>query len=260
MRYCFVAACLAFFAGGGALAQVTGMAVPTPTVGATSPLASGTESPLSPLGIGLGATELPSPGISPAPVLTGSIAAPSTGTACSTLGLSPSGMFGSTSTYDGGGMAMAGSTPAVGSTAGNTAASVDMSSGIAATSSMTAGMTESAGTSTSSGTLDTAGMSGMCGSGASNIAASSNPSSTAATTPGGSPKVGVPLGSTEIGNLGVSSAALVPTPTVTSLTGGIGLAIPTLPAVTAPSAAASIAAPGCSSLGTTTSTSLSGSC
>lgn len=254
MRYCLVAACLAFFAGGGALAQVTGMAVPTPTVGATSPLASGTESPLSPLGIGLGATELPSPGISPAPVVTGSIAAPSTGTACSTLGLSPSGMFGSTSTYDGGGMAMAGSTPAVDSTAGNTAASVDMSSGIAATSSMTAGM------STSSGTLDTAGMSGMCGSGASNIAASSNPSSTAATTPGGGPKVGVPLGSTEIGNLGVSSAALVPTPTVTSLTGSIGPAIPTMPTVTAPSAAASIAAPGCSSLGTTTSTGLPGSC
>lgn len=254
MRYCLVAACLAFFAGGGALAQVTGMAVPTPTVGATSPLASVTGSPLSPLGIGLGATELPSPGISPAPVGTGSIAAPSTGTACSTLGLSPSGMFGSTSTYDGGGMAMAESTPAVDSTAGNTAASVDMSSGIAATSSMTAGM------STSSGTLDTAGMSGMCGSGASNIAASSNPSSTAATTPGGGPKVGVPLGSTEIGNLGVSSAALVPTPTVTSLTGSIGPAIPTMPTVTAPSAAASIAAPGCSSLGTTTSTGLPGSC
>ncbi|MGY4480265.1 hypothetical protein [Bradyrhizobium sp. USDA 3364] len=77
VKYRMIAACLAYLAGGGAFAQVTGMAPPTPTVGATSPLGSSTGSPLSPLGIGLGATELASPGVSPAPTVTGSIAAPS---------------------------------------------------------------------------------------------------------------------------------------------------------------------------------------
>jgi hypothetical protein len=240
VRYRLIAACLAFLAGGGALAQVTGMALPTPTVGTTSPLGSSTGAALSPLGIGLGATELPSSGISPAPMVTGSIAIPSTGTGCSTLGLSPSGMYGSTSTYDGGGMAMAGSTATASSAAGNTAASIDMSSGIAATSSMS-GMTQSSGMSTTSGTLDTAGISGMCGSGSSSIAASSSPSSTAPTTLGGSPKTGIPLDSTEIGNLGVSSATLLPTPAAPLVTGSVA---PTVPTVTAPAtAAASIATP-----------------
>ena len=41
----------------------------------------------------------------------------------------------------------------------------------------------------------------MCGSGAANLAASSTP--TAPTTPGGQPRTGIPLGSTEISNLGV---------------------------------------------------------
>lgn len=230
VKCCFVAACLAFFAGGGALAQVTGMALPTPTVGTTSPLGSTTGTSMSPVGIGLGATELPSPGISPAPVVTGSIATPSTGTACSTLGLSPSGMFGSTSTYDGGGMAMAGSTPATGGMAGNTAASIDPSSGIAATT--MSGMTQSS----TSATLDTAGMSGMCGSGSSSVAASSSPTSTAPTTPGGNARTGIPLASTEISNLGVSSAALLPTPAVPIAPGSIAAIVPTMPAAAATSA------------------------
>ncbi len=260
MRYRFVAACVAFFAGGGALAQVTGMALPTPTMGVTSPLGSTAGAPISPVGIGLGATELASPGVSPAPVVTGSIATPTTGTACSTLGLSPSGMYGSTSTYDGGGMAMAGSTPATGGGVGNTAASIDTSSGIGATSSMsmTSGTMQSPGM---SGTLDTAGMSGMCGSGSSSIAASSSPTSTEPTTPGGSPKTGVPFDSTEIGNLGVSSATLLPTPAVPLVTGSFALTIPTMPTVTAPStASAPIATPGCSSFGTSASTGLAGGC
>jgi hypothetical protein len=236
VRYHFIAVCLAFFASGGALAQVTGMAVPTPTVGATSPLGSGAGSARSPVGIGLGATELPTLGISPAPIVAGSIAAPATGSGCPTLGVSPSGMSGSTSTYDGGGMAMAGSTPATGGFAGNTAASIDTSSGIAATSSMsTSGMTQSSGMSTTSGTLDTAGMSGMCGSGSSSLVASSRPNAMAPTTPGGSPRTGLPLGSTEIGSLGVSSAALLPTPAVPLVTGS---GTPTAATVTAPPAAA----------------------
>lgn len=258
VRYCLVAACLAFFASGGAFAQVTGMALPTPTMGATSPLGGTAGAPISPAGIGLGATELPSPGISPAPLVTGSIATPSTGTACSTVGLSPSGMYGSTSTYDGGGMAMAGSAPATGA-AGGTAASIDPSSGIAATSSMSmmSGTTQSATT----GTLDTAGMSGMCGSGSSSIAASSSPASTAPTTSGGSPRTGVPLGSTEIGNLGVSSAPLIPTPAAQLMTGSLAPTVPAMPTVIAPSAAStSIATPGCSSFGSSTSAALPGGC
>ena len=54
----------------------------------------------------------------------------------------------------------------------------------------------------------------MCGAGSGNLAASSTP--TAPTTPGGVPRTGIPMGSTEIGNLGVSSAAAVPIITVTT--------------------------------------------
>jgi hypothetical protein len=259
MRCWLIAAGFALFTSGAAFAQVTGMAVPTPTVGATSPLGSTTGSPISPMGIGLGATELPSAGISPAPTVTGSIAVPATGTACSSLGLSPTGMYGSTSTYDGGGMAIAGSTPAT--AAGATAGSIDMSSSIPATSGMsaTSGTTQSTGMSTSSGMLDTAGVSGMCGSGSSSITASSSPTATSPTVPGGYARTGVPLGSTEIGNLGVSSAALLPTPAVPLVTGSVALTIPTAPAVTVPSTAPTSTA-GCSSFGTSTSTGLPGGC
>ncbi|WP_426440985.1 hypothetical protein [Bradyrhizobium genosp. P] len=224
MRCWPIAICVALATSGVASAQVTGMAVPTPTVTATSPLTSVTGSPVSPEGIGLGATELPSPGISPAPATTGSIAVPSAGTACTSLGTSPAGMYGSSSTYDGGGM------------------SADSSSGMSATSgmSMTSGMAQSSGTTASSGMLDTAGMSGMCGSGSSSIAASSSPTSTSPTAPGAGARTGIPLGSTEISNLGVSSDALVPTQGV-------------LP-VTAP------ATTGCSSTQTSTALTTPGGC
>jgi hypothetical protein len=61
------------------------------------------------------------------------------------------------------------------------------------------------------------------------LAASSTP--TSPTTPGGVPRTGIPMGSTEIGNLGVSSAAAVPIITVTPT---IASTIPTVPAVTLP--------------------------
>src|SRR6202158_5202717 len=94
------------------------MASPTPTMGATSPLGIGTGSAVSPTGIPLGSTELASPGISPAPTYstTGTIAMPSNGTTCSTLGTAPSGMYGSTAAYDGGGMTMGTATPATAAT------------------------------------------------------------------------------------------------------------------------------------------------
>src|ERR1700736_1427621 len=95
MRFALVAAVIpALFAGNGAIAQVSGMASPTPTIGATSPLGLGT---VSPTGIPLGSTELASPGISPAPTTysTGATAMPGSSTTCTTVGTAPSGMNGS---------------------------------------------------------------------------------------------------------------------------------------------------------------------
>src|SRR6266436_8428357 len=163
MRYSLIAAVLpALFVCNVAMAQVSGMASPTPTMGATSPLGIATGSTVSPTGIPMGATEIASPGVSPMP--TGSMsttAMPGSSTTCSTLGTSPSGMFGSTASFDGGGTAVGTATPATAATLGTTSTS----SGISATSEM----------STAAGTLNTAGTSGMCGSGSSSIASSSTP-------------------------------------------------------------------------------------
>src|SRR5229473_1822156 len=174
VRFSLMAAALpALFACNVAMAQVSGMASPTPTLSATSPLGIGVGSSVPPTGIPLGSTEIASPGISPQPAYsTGTIAMPGSGTSCSTLGTSPSGMYGSTATYDGGGMAM--------------------------------------GTTTSP------------------------------TTPGGAARTGLPLGSTEIGNLGVSSGAVVPTPSVLPTIGSAPL-VPTVPAVTSPPTASTTA-------------------
>src|ERR1700739_2461052 len=103
IRFSLVAAVIpALFVGNVAMAQVTGMASPTPTIGATSPLGIGTGSAVPPTGIPLGSTEIASPGVSPAPTgVTGTISMPGSGTTCSTMGSSPSGMYGSTATYDG---------------------------------------------------------------------------------------------------------------------------------------------------------------
>src|SRR5882724_571063 len=192
MRFSLIAAILpALVVCNAATAQVSGMASPTPTMGTTSPLGTGTGSAVSQTGIPLGSTEMASPGISPAPSgVTGTISMPTSGTTCSTLGTSPTGMFGSTSSFDGGGMAIGTAAPA---TAG------------------TSGMSSSSGMSTNSGTLETSGLSGMCGSGSSSIASSSTPTSTSPTAPGGTARTGIPMGSTEISNLGVSSVAAVPT-------------------------------------------------
>src|ERR1700730_16154093 len=204
----------------GAMAQVSGIASPTPTLGATSPLGIGAGSTVSPAGIPLGSTEIASPGVSPAPTgVTGTISMPSSGTTCSTLGTSPSSMFGSTTSFDGGGMATGAVGPATAATSGSMATS---------------------GMSTTSGMLETSGMSGMCGSGSSSIASSSTPTSTSPTTPGGGARTGIPLGSTEIGNLGLSSAAAVPTISVLPTTSSLGtLMAPTMPVVASPPAPSS---------------------
>jgi hypothetical protein len=207
----------ALFVCNVAVAQVGGIAAPTPMIGATSPLGLGTGSTVSPTGIPLGATELASPGLSPDPTgVTGTIAVPGSGMTCSTVGTSPSGMFGSTATFDGGGTTIGTMAPATGATSGTL-----MSSGTAATSEMSA----------TSGMPDTSGMSGMCGSGS--MAASS--SQTSPITPGGVSRPGIPLGSTEIGNLGVSTAAAVPTMGVLPIAGMAGTAaVPAIPTVSSP--------------------------
>ena len=213
------AALSVLFVCNAAMAQVSGTATPTPTMGATSPLGMATGSTVSPTGIPLGSTEIASPGVSPMPTYsTGTIAMPSSGTTCSTLGTSPSGMYGSTTTYDGGGTAAGAATPATAATSGTTSMS---------------GLSSSSAISATSGMLDTTGLSGMCGSGSSNIASSSTPTSTSPTTPGGAARTGIPLGSMEIGNLGVSSAAAVPTIGVSPYVGS-ATSVPTMPAVSFP--------------------------
>lgn len=97
-----------------ALAQVGAMGAPTPGMGLTSPLGITPNSSESPTGIPFGATELASPGLSPA--LIGTSGMPSSGAACSTSGGSSSEMSTSSGTYDGGGMAVAGGSPLTGGT------------------------------------------------------------------------------------------------------------------------------------------------
>src|SRR5712672_740338 len=227
MRFSLIAAILpALVVCNAATAQVSGMASPTPTMGATSPLGLGTGSAVSQTGIPLGATEIASPGVSPAPTVTGTIAMPSSSTTCSTLGTSPSSMFGSTASFDGGGMAAGSAAPATAATSGP---------------SMSGMPTSTSGISTTSGMLETSGMSGMCGSGSSSMASSSTPTSTSPTTSGGGARTGIPMGSTEIGNLGVSSAAAVPTLSVSPSVGLVGpiAVVPTMPTITSPAAASS---------------------
>src|SRR3981081_3273351 len=120
MRLSFIAVILpASVVCNAATAQVSGMASPMPTIGATSPLGMGTGSTVSQTGIPLGSTEIASPGVSPAPTgVTGTISMPTSGTTCSTLGSSPSGMFGSTASFDGGGMGVGTTAPATGAMPG----------------------------------------------------------------------------------------------------------------------------------------------
>jgi len=205
-----------------AIAQMSGMASPTPTIAATSPLGLGTGSAVPQTGIPLGATEIASPGVSPAPAgVTGTTLIPSSGTTCSTLGTSPSGMFGSNSIYDGGGMAVGSATPATAATSGM---------------STSYGMSTISGTPATSGMVQTSGLSGMCGAGSSSVVSSSTPTSTSPTAPGGVARTGIPLGSIEIGNLGVSSAAAIPTMSVPPIGSAVGPTpvVPTLPTVTSP--------------------------
>src|SRR5277367_4455980 len=132
MRLSLIAAILSALLGcKAAMAQFGGTANPTPAIGATSPLGIETGSTVSPTGIPLGSTEMPSPGISPAPAgVPGAIAMPGSGANCSTMGTSPLGIYGSTATYDGGGMVVGATPLATGATSGMSMSGTSMSSGL----------------------------------------------------------------------------------------------------------------------------------
>jgi hypothetical protein len=166
----------------------------TPGIGTTSPpgMTAGTSVP--PTGFGMGATELPSTGLSPVP--TGSIGISGNGVACPTLASSSTGMSGNTTTYDGGGMTM--------------------------------GMPSPSGTTTVA----------TCGTGSTSSTASSAMSTS---TPGLGTPSGIPLGSVEIGNGGLSPVPTSPMPSPMPLITGASvypsmMAAPTTyaPAISAP--------------------------
>ena len=107
-----------------ALAQA-GMTTATPSLGVTSSFGIVPGDSVGPNGLPLNA----SPGASIVPNgLTGTITVPnaSSGAACSTVATSPEGTFGSPTTYDGGGMAGATTTPAAAATPGSLPHEVDV--------------------------------------------------------------------------------------------------------------------------------------
>jgi hypothetical protein len=152
---------------GTAFSQIaTGAPGPSP-LGITSPLGMAPGSPVPPAGIPMGATELASPGLSPAPAATMGMTGNST--TCQVIGSPSSGISGSSTIYDGGGIGMETSLP--GSTA-------------------------------------TSGTCGTSSSSSASLSAATSPSA----LPGGTARTGIPLGSVEIGNAGVSPLLVVPTP------------------------------------------------
>jgi hypothetical protein len=198
-----------------------GITTATPSPGVTSSFGMVPGESVGPNGLPLNASS----GVSTFPNgLTGTITIPSasSGAACSTVATSPEGTFGSPTTYDGGGMAGGTTTPANVATPGGPSTSSGMSSSaISATS----------GVSTTSGMLATSGLTGMCGSGASSITASSSPTTSSFTAPSSGARAGIPLGSYEIGNLGISAAPAVPITNVSPFAGAANSAS-TMPAVT----------------------------
>ncbi|SEF10267.1 hypothetical protein SAMN05444161_8402 [Rhizobiales bacterium GAS191] len=199
----------ALLQSGPSLAQV-GTAV-LPAIGMTSPLGSSSSfAPAGPVGIPMGAVELNPGGLSPMPLSsTGSAVCSGVGMSSSgmagSVGMSSSGSSGSSSTYDGGGMSGA-------------------MSGYAITTPST--------------------LSGTCGSTASG-SSSSGTSATPSIAGLSSGRAGIPLGSTEVGNLGISPILVVPGP-ISTLSPPTSPGIPTL---TLPASPPSSASTGTSGLG-----------
>jgi len=180
MRHVLIAAMqAALFGCIPAFAQVGGMGGPAPGIGATSSLGMAPGLPVPPTGIPMGATELASPGLSGVPAGTMGMTGNAT-TTCLTMGSPSSGMSGSSTNFDGGGLGV--------------------------------------GTGTLPGGAAT---SGTCGTSSSSSASSS--AATSPTSPGGAARTGIPLGSVEIGNAGVSPLLVVPTPSPNPSTMGSGM-------------------------------------
>lgn len=104
MRHALIGAtAVALFCSNPVLAQVDAMGSPTVGIGATSPLGMTPGSSVPPVGVPLGATELASPGLSPA--LTDTIGMTGGGgTMCSTMQDASAGNSGSSTNFDGGGL------------------------------------------------------------------------------------------------------------------------------------------------------------
>ena len=180
-----------------------GMGTTMPPLSATSPLGTDPGTPVAGTGIPMGAAVPPSPVVSALP----NYPTGANSTTCSTLGTPSTQMFGSPSSYDGGGVTLSGAvTPATASTMATATSTTNAASGVSATS----------GLSMTSGMATTAGLSGMCGSGSSSVTASAPTSTSSATS---STRAGIPLDSTEISNLGVSSATSVPAPNPSPIAG-----------------------------------------
>ena len=114
-RALVVATAAALFGCNPAFAQVGGMGSPTPGIGTTSPLGMTPGSSVPPVGLSMGATELASPGLSPAP--TDTIGMTGAGTMCSAMGSPSAGASGSSPNFDGGGLGVGTGTPLPGSAA-----------------------------------------------------------------------------------------------------------------------------------------------
>src|SRR5258705_8056720 len=177
MRLLLIVATAWSLCTGPAFAQVEDPLDPltaVPSLSATSPLGIGANGSVGLTGLPMGATEINSAGVSPAPTgsVTGTIAIPTSGsittggTACSTGGMSASGTFGSAASFDGGGAAAGSAAPATAATTGSMATSG--ATGTLPTAATTDPMT-TPGTSTSSemsvplGTTSSAGMLGTSG-------------------------------------------------------------------------------------------------
>jgi hypothetical protein len=204
MTHIWISALTALLLGSSsALAQTTPA---LPPLGTTSPLGFGLGAPVPPVRIPLGATEMQSLGVSP---LTSGVSPmnPTLGinSTCGGIGGSiPQASFGVES-----------STPGTSSGMGSSMAGTSLGTG-----------TSAAGTSGSTSVFDGAGMAGTA-SGTCPVTTGSslgNPASSASSPPGmGSTAVGrlgVPLGSTELGAGGLSPMATLPTlnPTAPSST------------------------------------------
>lgn len=205
MRPLFVIAMVSAACCCGPVFAQAGMGTIMPPLSATSPLGTNPGTPVAGTGIPMG------PALQSAPIVSSlpTYPAGAGGTACSTLGSPPTAMYGSPSSYDGGGVTLNGASPPATASMAATTSVTQAASGTSATS----------GLSTSSGMAATAGSSGMCGSGSSSVASSSTSTPTSSTT--ASARAGIPLDSTEIGNLGVSTWAAVPAPSSSPMTGAL---------------------------------------